>query len=206
MLRVFQAFFSIQRGFKHFQWGSMVLLKLPVGQVLWVVNYMSSCIVDLWLFEIVVYSYRRDSSPLKKGDRRMSSCDVHLFPPSSWEWWFTLVDGILLWRKAIDVWVVVIDAHPHTFRAVANSMGEYGFSIINAHWARKSTSPLHGASPRAARRSRASACVTRSIQIGHWRSQCVPNRNSPRSVTRKSQHDQSLGLRSSDWNYGVTSF
>ena len=46
-------------------------------------SYMSSCIVDLWLFEIVVYSYRRDSSPLKKGDRRMSSCDVHLFPPSS---------------------------------------------------------------------------------------------------------------------------
>ena len=83
MLRVFRAFLSIQRGFKHFQWESMVLLKLPVRHVLWMVNYMSSCIVDLWLFEIVVYSYRRDSSPLKKGDRRMSSCDVHLFPPSS---------------------------------------------------------------------------------------------------------------------------
>ena len=176
-------------------------LKLPVRHVLWMVNYMSSCIVDLWLFEIVVYSYRRDSSPLKKGDRRMSSCDVHLFPPSSWEWWFTLVDGILLWRKAIDIWVVVIDAYPHTFRAVANSMGEYGFSIINANKTGNSSSPLRGASPRAARRSRASACVTRSIQIEHWRSQCVPNWNSPRSVTRKSQHDQSLGLRSSDWNY-----
>ena len=87
MLRVFRAFFSIQgvlRGFKHFQWESMVFpLKLPVRRVLWMVHYMSSCIVDLWLFEIVVYSYRRDSSPLKKGDRRMSSCDVHLFPPSS---------------------------------------------------------------------------------------------------------------------------
>ena len=57
-------------------------LKLPVRHVLWMVSYMSSCIVDLWLFEIVVYSYRRDSSPLKKGDRRMSSCDVHLCPPS----------------------------------------------------------------------------------------------------------------------------
>ncbi len=141
MLRVFRAFFSIQKDFKHFQWESMVLLKLPVRNVLWMVNYMSSCIVDLWLFEIVVYSYRRDSSPLKKGDRRMSSCDVHLFPPSSWEWWFTLVDGILLWRKAIDVWVVVIDAYPHTFRAVANSIGEYGFSIINANRMRNSTPP-----------------------------------------------------------------
>ena len=177
-------------------------LKLPVIHVLWMVNYMSSCIVDLWLFEIVVYSCRRDSSPLKKCDRRMSSCDVHLFPPSSWEWWFTLVDGILLWRKAIDVRVILIDAYPHTFRAVANSMGDCGFCIINANKTRNSTfpSPLRGASPRAARRSRASACVTRSIQIEHWRSQCVPNRNSPRSVTRKSQHDQSLGLRSSDWN------
>ena len=84
MLRVFQAFFSIQRDFKHFQWESKVFpLKLPVRQVLWMVSYMSSCIVDLWLFEIVVYSYQRDSSPLKKGDRRMNSCDVHLCPPSS---------------------------------------------------------------------------------------------------------------------------
>ena len=83
MLRVFRAFFSIQRDFKRFQWESMVLLRLPVRHVLWMVNYMSSCIVDLWFFEIVVYSYRRDSSPLKKGDRRMSSCDVHLCPASS---------------------------------------------------------------------------------------------------------------------------
>ena len=167
MLRVFRAFFSIQRDFKHFQWESMVLLKLPVRNVLWMVNYMSSCIVDLWLFEIVVYSYRRDSSPLKKGDRRMSSCDVHLFPPSSWEWWFTLVDGILLWRKAIDVWVVVIDAYPHTFRAVANSRWLGGDAIPKISGTLRVSLCCRGASPRAARRSRAYS--VRGAELLDWK-------------------------------------
>ena len=153
--------------FKHFQWESMVLLKLPVRPVLWMVNYMSSCIVDLWLFEIVVYSYRRDSSPLKKGDRRMSSCDVHLSPPSSWEWWFTLIDGILLWRKAIDIWVVVIDAYPHICRAVANSRWLGGDAIPKISWTLRVSLCCRGASPRAARRSRAS-CV-RGAELLDWR-------------------------------------
>ena len=110
--------------------------------------------------------------------------------------WFILIDGILLlWRKAVDVWVVVmcISSHhlprvvvyscrrdsslkkgdrrmsctdwcisPH-FSSGCKFQVAGGFSIINVNKTRNSTSPLHGASPRAARRSRASPRVTRSI-------------------------------------------
>ena len=110
--------------------------------------------------------------------------------------WFILIDGILLlWRKAIDVWVVVmcISSHhlprvvvyscrrdsslkkgdrrmscidwcisPH-FSSGCKFQVAGGLSIINVNKTRNSTSPLHGASQRAARRSRASPRVTRSI-------------------------------------------
>ena len=163
MLRVFRAFFSIQRGFKHFQWESMVLH--------W------NCQWDMCCGWLTIW-------------------EVALWICGCLKLWFILIDGILLlWRKAIDVWVVVmcISSHhlprvvvyscrrdsslkkgdrrmscsdwcisPH-FSSGCKFQVAGGLSIINVNKTRNSTSPLHGASPRAARRSRASPRVTRSI-------------------------------------------